>query len=135
MISKLRMRFQRRLLVHSCSSAETSHAIDAEGAYQNDPRRIAIPDGLQQISGSHDGIEKEICSSSLFSGGQMENQLHAINGLRGVLSILQVPNTILNTNPRILLCQLIELANIRALTNVAADIGVAASQEPLDHSL
>src|ERR1700675_2846350 len=101
MITPLGMRFERSLLVHPRPTAEASHSVDTERTHQNDAHRLAIRDGIQQISGSYYGIEEEIGGSSLLSGGEMENKLHIIHCSSGVISITEVSDAILKTNLRL----------------------------------
>ena len=99
--------------------SESGHSVDAERTHQNDSHRLAIGDGIQQISGSYHGIQKKIGSSPLLAGGKMKNELHAIHGPRGVISVFEIPDAILKASARI------------SSRNSASSFGISARRRTL----
>src|SRR5580658_10302230 len=97
-IASLGVGFQHCLFVYPRSSTKIRHSVHTERTHQNDAHRFAIRNGIQQGSGSYDGIEEKIRSGSFLSGDEVENQLHAIDGAHGVLAIPEVPHAIIKTN-------------------------------------
>src|SRR5580692_5474783 len=72
-IASLGVGFQHSLLVYPRSSTKIGHSVHTERTHQNDAHRLAIRNGIQQGSGSYDGIEEKIRGSSLLSCGEVEN--------------------------------------------------------------